>query len=134
MPEYYVYQSMKSRCYNKKNPEYKNYGGRGITVSQRWLKSFSNFLEDMGNRPSEAHSLDRIDNNKGYEYKNCRWATDREQNENRRNSVFHTYNGVTMLQSDWCKKLGRTPGWIQYHIKNGKSFDWIVNRPKRTKQ
>lgn len=74
---------MKQRCGNRKNKSFKNYGGRGITVCDRWQK-FENFLKDMGSRPSNAHSLDRINNNLGYELSNCRWATWIEQANNRR--------------------------------------------------
>lgn len=75
---------MKSRCYNKNNISYKNYGDRGIKVCDRWLNSFENFLKDMGEKPSDKHSLDRIDISGGYEPSNCRWATPEEQAVNKR--------------------------------------------------
>jgi hypothetical protein len=83
-PEYSAWKHMKYRCSNSFNYNYNNYGARGIKVCDRWIDSFSNFYEDMGNRPSNLHSLDRIDNNGNYELTNCRWATKEVQNSNRR--------------------------------------------------
>jgi hypothetical protein len=77
---------MKQRCYNPKHKSWKNYGGRGITICDRWLNSVENFIEDMGKRPSLQYSIDRIDNNGNYELSNCRWATKSEQRQNQRNN------------------------------------------------
>lgn len=84
---------IKQRCYNPLNSSYKNYGERGITVCDRWLHSFENFLADMGERPTSKHSIDRIDVNGNYEPSNCRWATNKEQCNNRRNNVTIEYKG-----------------------------------------
>jgi len=81
--EYRSWQSMKTRCYNKNAINYKNYGGRGISICDEWKRSFDIFLEDMGNRPMGS-SLDRIDVNGNYCKENCRWATPSEQIRNRR--------------------------------------------------
>ena len=83
-PEYLSWAAMKSRCLNSNRKEYPYYGGRGITVCDRWQESFENFLQDMGKRPSKTHSLDRIDNSGNYDPSNCRWATKSEQIANRR--------------------------------------------------
>ena len=82
--EYQIWSSMMTRCSNKKTKCYKNYGGRGIKVCKRWLK-FENFYNDMGCRPSNKHSIDRVNNDGNYEPSNCRWATIKQQANNRRN-------------------------------------------------
>jgi hypothetical protein len=87
--EYNSWLGMKQRCYNPNNRSYKHYGGRGIIVCERWLNSFRNFFEDMGFKPSEYHSLDRIDNDGNYELNNCRWATTFEQSHNSRNWCYY---------------------------------------------
>ncbi|KKL16673.1 hypothetical protein LCGC14_2493230 [marine sediment metagenome] len=74
------------RCTNLKSKAYKYYGGRGITVCQRWLGSLELFKEDMGERPSPQHSIDRINNDGNYEPSNCKWSTRKEQQNNKRNS------------------------------------------------
>ena len=78
--------NMIRRCTNSKHKNYKDYGGRGITVCQRWLDSFEDFKKDIGNRPTDKHTIDRIDNNGNYEPSNCKWSTMKEQNANKRNN------------------------------------------------
>lgn len=89
--EYSTWHSMKQRCFNSKNPYYPRYGGRGITICDRWLK-FEKFLEDMGLRPA-GRTLDRINNDGNYEPGNCRWATHKEQCRNRVSNRVLTLKG-----------------------------------------
>ncbi|MCR4286169.1 MAG: hypothetical protein NUW00_04715 [Candidatus Kaiserbacteria bacterium] len=84
---YCAWHSLKQRCKNKKNPGYKNYGGRGITYTRRW-EDFVNFLVDMGIKPDKTLSIDRIDNDGPYCKKNCRWATAKQQQNNKRKRLY----------------------------------------------
>lgn len=105
MPEYRVWCHMLQRCQNPNNKSYKNYGGRGIEVCERW-KKFSNFIKDMGSRPSPKHSIERLDNSEGYELDNCVWATGTIQGRNRRNNVRISLDGRTQALSAWAEQLG----------------------------
>lgn len=111
--EYDAYRSMIKRCYNPKTESYKNYGGRGITVCDRWRNSFEAFYADMGTKPSNRMSLDRINNNGNYEPSNCRWATPRQQTINRRERQTVQSNnstGVTGVSFD--KRNGKYRAYI----------------------
>lgn len=103
--EYVIWNGIKGRCYNINNKDYKNYGGRGIKVCERWLgdEGYKNFLEDMGRRPSLNHTIDRGDNNGDYCKENCAWSTDYQQRRNRRDSHWLEYNGRRMIVTDWSK-------------------------------
>lgn len=96
--------NMKSRCYSEKSEYYKHYGGRGIKVCDRWLESFENFYEDMGDKPSKDHSLDRIDNDGDYCPENCRWATWEEQANNRSNNRTVNIKGKSKTLAEWCRE------------------------------
>lgn len=106
---------MWSRCTNKKQRSYKDYGGRGIKVCDRW-RSFEAFFEDMGERPSKAHSIERRDTNGNYEPGNCVWATDEMQTRNRRSTKTVTINGVTKPLIAWCEETGVRYGAAKQRI------------------
>jgi hypothetical protein len=94
---------MVSRCTNKSNKDYKNYGGRGIQVCDLWKDSFETFLMQMGPRPSVYHSLERLDVNGNYEAGNVTWATVAEQSVNKRSTVRITIEGETKAVSEWAE-------------------------------
>lgn len=98
---------MLGRCLVETDRHYPNWGGRGITVCERWQgeSGFANFLADMGERPP-GRTLDRVDNDKGYCKENCRWATSKEQRRNSRQNTFVTWQGRTQCVADWAKELG----------------------------
>lgn len=116
-----TYQSwgcMIQRCTNKKHLNYKDYGGRGITICEKWL-TFSGFYEDMGDRP-EGTSLDRKDNEKGYCKDNCRWLSQKEQSNNTRANVRITFNGETLTVSQRAEKTGIKRGTLNNRLFRGK--------------
>jgi hypothetical protein len=122
-PEYNSWRCMRERCRNSRNNRHKLYGERGITVCERWMNSFSDFLRDMGPRPPGT-SLDRIDNNGNYEPGNCRWATDEQQARNKRNSFRVTLNGQTYHANECAKIYGVNPGTFRDRLRHG----WAVER------
>src|ERR1035437_5978552 len=102
IPEYYAWRDMIRRCTQENHKSFKNYGARGICVCGQWLASFSNFLSDMGKKPS-GHSLDRINNDGNYEPSNCRWATASQQVRNQRRVINAL--GVTFAKSRWQAQI-----------------------------
>jgi hypothetical protein len=102
--EYNTWQHMITRCYTPSNKDYKNYGGRGIKVCERW-HTFENFYEDMGDCP-EGMTLDRKDNNGDYTPENCRWATREEQHNNTRSNHWIEHDGEKRTVAQWEKRLG----------------------------
>lgn len=126
-PEYNVWIGMKERCYNPLSTGYYKYGGRGITVCERWKNSFERFYEDMGIRPSDLHSIDRYPNNDGnYEPLNCRWATDKEQLRNTRRNVWVEYRGERFVLTDLAKKLNIHYITLRYHLRSKGVEDAIL--------
>lgn len=127
-PERSSYNSMINRCCNEKDNYYKNYGGRGIKVCDRWQKSFEDFLSDMGKRP-EGFSLDRIINDGNYEPNNCRWASAIEQANNRKTNRFVNFNGKTQTISQWSRELGISKSVIKDRLNRGLSNEEALTPP-----
>lgn len=125
-PEYEAWNSIKKRCYNPKHAAYENYGGRGITMCDEWKNDFMAFYNDMGSRPTPQHSIDREKNELGYSKSNCRWATLEEQNNNRRNNRYITYDGKTQTLAMWCKELGLNYSLIGSRLRKGWSFEEAI--------
>jgi hypothetical protein len=123
-PTYRIWSGIIQRCTNPKNRHYDQYGARGITICDRWRKSFVAFLEDVGERPPNK-SMDRYPNQKGnYEPGNVRWATQREQSDNSSHPIFLTLNGETHNLAGWSKILGIPAGNIAYRHRQG----WPIRR------
>lgn len=114
---YSSWSSMRDRCLNTNSKDYPRWGGRGITVCDRW-NDFSNFIADMGERP-EGTTLDRIDGSKGYSPDNCRWATPKQQARNRRDLVMVTTEDGVIPLVDHAAKLGISKGAAHLRLKRG---------------
>lgn len=118
--EYAIWVGIIGRCANPRNRRFKDYGGRGVAVCERWRSSFAAFLADMGPRPSPGHSIDRHpDKNGNYEPGNCRWATSVEQNRNRRDNRFITAFGKTRCVAEWAELLGIKRTLIKDRLRRG---------------
>lgn len=126
-PEYRVWNAMTQRCMNPKTKPYKNYGGRGITVCERWLK-FSNFYADMGPKP-KGMFIERINNNKGYCKDNCRWATKKEQCRNMRRNVFITFRGITACLAEMSERFGIKYSVLKKRVESGWSSERTMTEP-----
>jgi hypothetical protein len=127
--EYSAWVGMHGRCFNPKNHKYADYGGRGITVCDRWRYSFENFLADMGRKPSLKHSLGRIDNDGNYEPGNCRWETIAQQTRNRRSNRLLTIHGETLCLTDWAKRYGLPPRTVLARVRD---YGWTIERALTT--
>ncbi len=117
--EYNVWNHMRQRCNNPNNISYSNYGGRGITVCDRWLNSFEAFYADMGPRPSAEHSIERRDVNGHYEPSNCYWATNDIQQNNRRNNVHYEFEGDKLTAAQISRRTGIERHRVGYRMDRG---------------
>jgi hypothetical protein len=125
---YSIWGHMRHRCQNPNSSKYPIYGGRGIKVCERW-QTFENFLADMGLPPTKKHSLDRIDVNGNYEPGNCRWATDKEQGNNRRDNRLIPFNGATRTLAEWAEVTGLERFTISNRLDN---LHWSVEKSLTT--
>lgn len=127
---YQIYADMKDRCYNSNSSCYKEYGGRGIEVCNKWLNSFENFYDwSMANGYKESLTIDRINVNGNYSPDNCRWSEQVEQQNNKRNNHLITYNGETKTLSEWAKELGIDRVTLSARIN---SYGWSVEKALTT--
>ena len=121
---------MIQRCHNPNDKDYKNYGARNITVCRRWRESFTDFLSDMGEPPSNKHTIARKNNAEGYSPENCRWATVKEQNNNTRKTTMLTIRGETKPLTEWSALVGVLKATIMFRIKKrGMSPEDAVFKP-----
>lgn len=118
-PLYIVWCGMKARCSNPQTDRFKDYGGRGISVCERWNDSFPAFLSDMGDRPTPEHTLERRNTNGNYEPANCEWATRAQQANNKRNNRSLTINGETKTLAQWASEAGVTESGIRARLRRG---------------
>lgn len=127
-PEYIVWTNMRRRTTDPKNTYYRYYGGRGIRVCDKW-NDFSLFLSDMGNKPSNSHTIERIDSNGNYCPENCVWATSLAQSNNRRNNIRITHGGVTRTSTEWDRHLGFKIKTVYNRLRLGWSNEKAVTTP-----
>lgn len=127
-PTFTTWVNMIQRCTNPKHKNYGRYGGRGITVCERWLNSFETFLKDMGEKPAGVQ-IDRKDNNLGYEPGNCRWATPRQNINNREVTRRITLLGRTQTLEEWATELNVSHQAIAYRLNNGWSVEEALSMP-----
>lgn len=132
-PEYGIWSKMKGRCLTPTDAAYDQYGRRGITVFGPWIDDFMEFYRYIGPRPTSAHTIERINNNEGYEPGNVKWATRKEQNRNKRNTTWLTLNGVTLCSAEWTERLNIKRGTIWYRKQLGWSDEKILTHPLHAK-
>jgi hypothetical protein len=131
MPEYRIWCHMRGRCMNPRDAKYPIYGARGITVDPSWLHDFSQFLADMGRRPSPSHTLERRNNNGPYSAENCLWATPAQQSRNTRQNVFLTWDGITLCLTDWAHRLGINETTLRQRLRRWPYDKAFTTPPKR---
>jgi hypothetical protein len=122
--EYSIWKAMRKRCTNKNDKYYFLYGGRGITVCKRW-DDFANFYTDMGLKPTQGHSIDRIDSYGNYEKSNCRWATTKEQARNKRNNRMVSFKGQTLCVAEWSEITGIHKSTLTSRMNKGWSAERV---------
>jgi hypothetical protein len=123
-----IWDSMISRCHNERHFAYKWYGARGIAVCERWRLSFDDFATDVGERPSPKHQLDRRDNDIGYSPENVRWATSKEQNNNRRDNRRIEAFGITLTMAEWSDETGINYNTLWSRYRRGWDFEEMLSK------
>ena len=123
--EYRTWRHMRRRCLDARSINYHRYGGRGIGICAEW-NDFAAFLRDMGRRPSPNHTLDRLDNARGYSKTNCRWATPVEQSNNRRSNAILTHHGISQSTAMWARCLGLPAATLSARRRRGDSVPKIL--------
>ena len=126
-PEYRAWDGIINRCTNPNDPRYKDYGARGIAVNEKW-KDFKEFFKDVGLRPSPKHSIERVDNNKGYTPGNVIWGTVNQQANNRRNNILIEYNGVMLTIAETARKYNVDYQLLRSRLKRGWSIVDAINK------
>ena len=129
VPEWLAWKNIIQRCTNPHHKAYENYGGRGIKICDEWKNDFLAFYNHIGKRPTPKHEVDRIDNEVGYVPENVRWATRKEQSNNRRSNRLITYKEKTMTISQWADEIGIDRKSIQNRIRAGWSVDKTLTEP-----
>ena len=128
--EYSSWLNMRKRCNKANDPQYADYGGRGITVCEEW-ESFENFYRDMGPKPTPKHSIDRIDNDGPYCKENCRWATQKQQNTNQRSNKRLNFNGESLTISEWADRLGISASTLHSRLRLGWDTNRVLSTPSK---
>jgi hypothetical protein len=124
-----IWLSMLARCYNETHKHYSHYGGRGIKVCTRWKNDFDAFLKDMGRRPSDRSTIDRIDNDGNYTPENCRWVSYKTNLRNKGNNLRLTHNGETLTLAEWAERTGISRITIGARLRKG----WTTDKALTTK-
>lgn len=130
---YQSWYDMRTRCLDSEDEQFSLYGGRGITVCERWRENYDAFYADMGPRPAGT-TLDRIDNDQGYDPFNCRWATMETQSRNRRSNRMLTLSGRTQPLEDWASEIGIDPTTLAYRLRKGFPQERLMAPPSAKHQ
>lgn len=135
LPEYQIWAGIKTRVTNKnRHGSEQDYVLRGIGMSKLWFNNFDKFYEDMGPRPTPNHSIERIDNNKGYFKSNCKWATSKEQGRNKRNNLLLTYRGQTKCVAEWSEITGINQDCLESRFHRWGNVERVISQPVKNKK
>lgn len=128
-PYYSIWYNIKQRCYFKTHKQYKNYGKRGIKMSKSWYNSFEQFCKDMKQKPTPQHTIERINNNKGYSKQNCKWATMKEQQNNKRSNRLIKFKNKTLTLSQWAELLNMNRDALHLRLVR---YKWSIKKTLTT--